>query len=60
MAILGTILSLLAIVCAVWVIYDVLVNNKRLSTGLKVVWIVCALIFSIITAIVYYLVYKSR
>jgi len=60
MAMLGTILSLLAIVCAVWVIYDVLTNNKRLSTGLKVVWIVCALIFSIITAIVYYLVYKSR
>lgn len=59
MAILTTILSILGIICAVWVIYDVLVNNKRLSTGLKVVWIILALIFSIITAIVYYLVYKK-
>lgn len=50
------ILWVVALVCAVWVIYDVLVNNKGLSTGMKAVWIICALLFSIITAIVYYFV----
>ncbi len=50
------ILWVVALVCAIWVIYDVLVNNKGLSAGMKAVWIICALLFSIITAIVYYFV----
>lgn len=54
MAIFGSLIGLLALVCAVWVIYDVLVKNKSLSTVMKVVWIVCAVLFSIITAIIYY------
>ena len=58
MALLNTVLYILAIICAIWVIYDVLANNKKLSTGMKVLWIVCAVLFSIITAIVYYLIYK--
>ncbi|MEM4271645.1 MAG: PLDc N-terminal domain-containing protein [Candidatus Pacearchaeota archaeon] len=58
MAILTTLLYIIGILCAVWVIYDVLVNNKRLSGGMKVLWIVLAIVFSIITAIIYYLVYK--
>ena len=57
---MGTILGIVALICAIWVIYDVLVNNKGLSTGIKVVWIICALLFSIITAIVYYLVEKKK
>jgi hypothetical protein len=56
MALIGNIVGLVAILCAVWVIYDVLVNNRRLSTVAKVVWIVCAVLFSIITAIVYYFI----
>lgn len=55
---LQLILWILGIVCAIWVIYDVLVNNKRSSTVMKIVWIVCALLFSIITAVVYYFVEK--
>lgn len=54
-----TILGILAVLCAIWVIYDVLVNNKRLSTGMKALWIILAILFSIITAIIYYLVYKK-
>jgi hypothetical protein len=57
---MGTIAGIVALICAVWVIYDVLVNNKGLSSGMKVVWIVCAVLFSIITAIVYYLVEKNK
>ena len=56
LALFGNLIGLVAFLCAVWVIYDVLVNNKELSTGMKIVWIVCAVLFSILTAIVYYLV----
>ena len=59
MGILNTLLYVLGIACAIWVIYDVLVNNKKLSVGMKIVWIILALLFSIITAIVYYFVYKK-
>ena len=54
--VLGAILTIIGIVCAVWVIIDVFTNNKRLSTGMMVLWTVLALLFSIITAIVYYFI----
>ena len=56
----GSLIGVIALICAVWVIYDVLVNNKRLSDGMKLLWIICAIIFSIITAIVYYLVGRNQ
>jgi len=59
MALWTTILYIVGILCAIWVIYDVFVNNKRLSIGMKVLWVILALLFSIITAIVYYFVYKK-
>ncbi|AJF61668.1 TPA: hypothetical protein HA239_03745 [Candidatus Woesearchaeota archaeon] len=54
--VLKSILGIIALIAAIWVIYDVLVKNKKLSTGMKVLWIICALFFSIITAVIYYLV----
>lgn len=57
--VLGNIVGVIALLCAIWVIYDVLANNKKLSTGVKAVWIICALLFSIVTAIVYYFVGKK-
>ncbi|PLW80236.1 hypothetical protein C0585_03730 [Candidatus Woesearchaeota archaeon] len=60
MALFGSgILGLIALVCAVWIIYDVIVNQKRMSTLHKVLWIVFGVFFSIITAIVYYFVVKK-
>jgi len=56
----GTIIGIIAIIAAIWVIYDVLVNNKRLSDGMKVLWIILAVIFSIITAVIYYLVGRNN
>ena len=56
----GSILGIVALLCAIWVIYDVLVNNKRLSDGMKILWIVLAIVFSIITAIIYYLVGRNQ
>ena len=54
------ILGLLGLILAIWVIYDVLVNQQAMSTGMKVLWIILALIFNIITAIVYYFVVKKK
>lgn len=58
--VLETIIWVVALIAAIWVIYDVLVNNKRLSDGMKVFWVVCAVFFSIITAVIYYLVGRNN
>jgi len=56
----GWLFGIIALMCAIWVIYDVLVNNTRLSDGMKVLWIICAVFFSIITAVIYYLVGRNN
>jgi O-antigen ligase len=58
---LGTILWIISIVCIIWVIYDALAKNRRLSTVMKVVWIVLALLltqYAIVIALIYYIVYN--
>ncbi|NCP71820.1 hypothetical protein GW835_00290 [archaeon] len=57
---LETIIGIIGLISAIWVIYDVLTNNKKLSTVKKVIWIICAILFSILTAIIYFLVYKMK
>lgn len=52
-------LSIIALICAVWVIYDVFTHNKKLTDGMKIMWIVLAIVFNILTAIVYYFMYKK-
>ncbi|MEN8201776.1 MAG: PLDc N-terminal domain-containing protein [Bacteroidota bacterium] len=47
------------LICAIWVIYDVWAKQKNLSGGKKVLWTILALVFSILTAIVYYFVRKK-
>jgi len=54
-----SIIGIVALVCAIWVIYDVWVNQKSMSGGKKVLWTILAIFFSIITAIVYYFVRKK-
>ena len=54
-----TIIYIVAIICAVWVIYDVWANQKKMSGGSKLLWTIFVLFFSIITAIVYYFVKKK-
>lgn len=56
---LNSIVGIVALICAVWVIYDVLVNQKGMGTGSKIIWIICALLFNILTAIIYYFVKKK-
>lgn len=52
------IIGLIALLSALWVIIDVLTMNDKMKTFNKIIWIVFALMFSIITAIVYYFVEK--
>ncbi len=61
MALLGSgILGIIALICAVLVIYDVVSNQKKMKDSHKVIWIILAIIFSIITAIVYYFLVKRK
>lgn len=53
---LETIWGLLVLLSVIWVIYDVVTQNKRLSDVMKVVWILVALVFGILGAAVYYFV----
>ena len=55
---MGTIFGIIGFLCAIYVIYDVLVERKDLGAVNKLVWIVFALLFNILTAIVYYLTQK--
>ncbi|MGM0771779.1 MAG: PLDc N-terminal domain-containing protein [Halobacteriota archaeon] len=51
---LETIWGLIVLASVIWVIYDVVTQNQRLSGGMKVLWILSALIFGILGAIAYY------
>ncbi len=49
-----TLIAIAAFIGAIWVIYDVWAVNKSLTPLAKVIWTICAICFSLITAIVYY------
>lgn len=57
---MNNIIGIIAIICAIYVIYDVLAVQKRMSTGSKVLWTIFALLFSILTAIVYFFMVKKK
>lgn len=54
------ILYLIGLACAIWVIYDVWVVNKRLDETSKILWTILAIIASVLAAIIYYFVHKRR
>jgi prolipoprotein diacylglyceryltransferase len=57
---MGTLLYLIGIACAVWVLYDVWAVNRTLTDTGKIVWSILAIIFNILTAIIYYMMVKKR
>lgn len=58
---MGGLIVLIGIIAAVWVIYDLWTKNKRLSDTEKLVWTIAAVVFNILTAIIYYFTqYKKR
>jgi len=56
----GGLFWLIALICMVWVIYEVATKHKSWKDSKKIIWIVCAIIFNIIAAIVYYFVEYKR
>jgi hypothetical protein len=57
---MGRLFGILLLACAIWVIYDVWTKNKRLTDTEKLVWTISAVLFSGLTAIIYFLTQKNR
>jgi prolipoprotein diacylglyceryltransferase len=57
---MNSIIWIIGLICAIWVIYDIVQNQKKMEMTHKVLWIIAAIIFNIITAIVYYFVVKKK
>ncbi|MFT3738267.1 MAG: PLDc N-terminal domain-containing protein [Breznakibacter sp.] len=57
---MGKISMLVALLCAIWVIYDVWEKQKEMDNLKKLLWTASAVIFSVLTAIAYYLVVKRK
>ena len=53
-----SIIGIIALICAIWVIYDVWANQRKMNQGKKLIWTIAAIFFSILTAIIYYFVEK--
>lgn len=60
MSLLTNIWGLIALVSFIWVLYDVLTRNKGLNDMMKIMWIVVALIFGVLGAILYYFIGRRR
>ncbi|MCB1146520.1 MAG: PLDc N-terminal domain-containing protein [Leptospiraceae bacterium] len=48
-----------AVAAMVWVIYDILVYQKRMKDLQKILWIAGAIVFSLLTAILYFIFIKK-
>lgn len=51
---------IIAFIAAIYVIYDVWSNQNGMSQGKRFLWTIMALLFSIITAIVYWITVKRK
>lgn len=58
--VLEQIWGIVTLLATIWVIYDVFTNNRRLSTMMKIIWVVAALLFNVLGAIAYYFIGKKR
>ncbi len=56
---MGGVIGFLALLGAIWVIYDLWTNNTKLTQTEKLVWTICAIFFNLITAIIYYFTQKK-
>ena len=56
----GWLFWIIEIACAAWVIVDILKYQKKMKDNEKLIWIIAAIIFGLLTAIVYYFVHKQK
>jgi len=60
LSLIANIWGLIALASVIWVIYDVMTQNKGLSDIKKIIWIVVALIFGILGAVLYYFLGRKK
>ncbi|WP_410507473.1 PLDc N-terminal domain-containing protein [Methanosarcina hadiensis] len=60
MSLITNIWGLIALASVIWVIYDVMTQNKGLSDVKKIIWIVVALLFGILGAVLYYFLGRKK
>jgi uncharacterized RDD family membrane protein YckC len=60
LSLITNIWGLIALASVIWVIYDVMTLNKGLSDVKKIIWIVVALIFGILGAVLYYFLGRQK
>ena len=53
------IIGLIALILAIWVIYDVVSVQKKMDSGMKILWVVLAIILPIIGPVLYYFLGKK-
>ncbi|APH39575.1 PLDc N-terminal domain-containing protein [Methanohalophilus halophilus] len=58
--VLEEIWGIVTLLATIWVIYDVFTNNRMLSTMMKIIWVLAALLFGVLGAIAYYFIGKKR
>jgi len=51
---------LISLLAAIWVIYDVLVHQKKMPFIEKLIWILAAILLGLIAALLYYFIAKSK
>lgn len=56
---MSNLLWIAGLIAAIWIIVDIFTKQKSMPTLHKVLWIVAAFFFSILTAIVYFFVVKK-
>ncbi|MFZ2500208.1 MAG: PLDc N-terminal domain-containing protein [Methanosarcina sp.] len=58
--ILFDIWGLFSLISFIWVIYDLLIQNRGMNDMMKIMWIVVSLIFGILGAILYFFIGRRR
>lgn len=53
---LETIWAIFTLAATIWVIYDVMTQNTKISGTMKIIWVVLALFTSILGAAAYYFI----
>ncbi len=53
-------MSLIGLIAAIWVVYDVLAKQTKMDTTQKLIWILVALFLWLIGAIIYYFLVKRE
>lgn len=60
MNLITNIWGLIELASVIWVIYDVMTQNKGLSDVKIIIWIIVALIFGILGAVLYYFLGRKK